>query len=45
MMGIIGFYVGILGFLLHEIIYNVFEFRWESYYIQKQVPLSLILIK
>lgn len=38
MMGIIGFSVGILGFLLHQIIDIISEFKWEltSFYIQKQ---------
>ena len=37
-MGIIGFSVGILGFLLHQIIDIISEFKWEltSFYIQKQ---------
>ena len=36
MMGIIGFSVGIVGFLLHQIIDIISEFKWEltSYYIQ-----------
>ena len=29
MMGIIGFSVGILGFLLHQIIDIISEFKWE----------------
>lgn len=35
-MGIIGFSVGIVGFLLHQIIDIISEFKWEltSYYIQ-----------
>ena len=38
MMGIIGFSVWILGFLLHQIIDIISEFKWEliSVYIQKQ---------
>ena len=38
MMGIIGFSFGILGFLLHQIIDIISEFKWEltSFYIQKQ---------
>ena len=38
MMGIIGFSVGIVGFLLHQIIDIISEFKWEltSYYIQVQ---------
>ena len=36
MMGIIGFSVGIVGFLLHQIIDIISEFKWEltSHYIQ-----------
>ena len=38
MTGIIGFSVSILGFLLHQIIDIISEFKWEltSFYIQKQ---------
>ena len=40
MMGIIGFSVGIVGFLLHQIIDIISEFKWEltSYYIQVKQP-------
>ena len=49
MMGIIGFSVGIVGFLLHQIIDIISEFKWEltSYYIQvtikKDQPQCLFL--
>ena len=44
MMGIIGFSVGIVGFLLHQIIDIISEFKWEltSHYIQVNI-LSLTI--
>ena len=45
MMGIIGFSVGILGFLLHQIIDIISEFKWEltSHYIGKNDFSSAVL--
>ena len=45
MMGIIGFSVGILGFLLHQIIDIISEFKWEltSHYIGKNDFPSAVL--
>ena len=44
-MGIIGFSVGIVGFLLHQIIDIISEFKWEltSYYIQ--VTIKWLFVK